>query len=445
MKLLYLFIFLLVISIKSQFYVTSDPNYIGGPTGWETFPYLFTPNGNTLLSTGGLNLKKKTQDGSYDLSFGVNGSIPIPVANFEPGKTLVANDQNIYIFWNLSSPNLGRTINKYDSNGVLDLSYGVNGTVTINYPIEKAFIDNNSNLYLQDLSGKIKKLLSNGQTDNNFNFNTATSIIRLSNNYLYIGNVAGSSRLDFNGNIDTTYGNPTALLGTFYLNKNTDEIITFSIDNVSSTMTIKKYTSNGLIDTNFGINGVKTITEFIKPSFYTADFDSDGNIVFFGGKMIGGSPGNYPDMKIIMRLKSNGAEDYTFNNNSFYYTKDNTGFIIDAKIVPGNKFLIINKYRYTMGSYKTYLSRYIRTAVLSTSEIDKAGKLSIYPNPVQDEFNIQLYNNEKLESVEIFDMVGRSIVKTFVLKNNVANLTKGTYLLLIKTNKKSYQTKFIKD
>lgn len=362
----------------------------------------------------------------------------------------VANDQNIYTFWRLPSPSIGWTIKKYDSNGVLDSSYGVNGTLTINYNYYQVFTDNNSNLYFVDLNNKIKKILANGQVDNSFNFNNPTSIVGLSNNYLYIYRSLGLSRLDFNGNLDTTFGNQGGLyLEKFYLNENTDEIITFTISNTSnSTMIIEKYTSTGIIDTNFGVNGVKTITAFTTPMFYTADFDSDGNIVFFGGYSLNNwTIGSYPNLKMIMRLKPNGMEDYTFNHNSFYYmgNTDNDGYIIDAKIVNGNKYLVINKYRYTMGSFKTYLSQIIRTAVLSTSEIDKEGKLSVYPNPVQDEFNIVLQNNEKLESVEIFDMAGRSILKTLVLKNNVADLTKGTYLLLIKTNKKSYQTKFIKN
>ncbi|PQA95182.1 hypothetical protein B0A69_06985 [Chryseobacterium shigense] len=411
---------------------------------------MFTPNGTALVSNAGEGkLKKKLLDGSYDPNFGINGSIPVSPTSGNK-MDCVANDQNIYTFWRLPSPSIGWTIKKYDSNGVLDSSYGVNGTLTINYNYYQVFTDNNSNLYFVDLNNKIKKILANGQVDNSFNFNNPTSIVGLSNNYLYIYRSLGLSRLDFNGNLDTTFGNQGGLyLEKFYLNENTDEIITFTISNTSnSTMIIEKYTSTGIIDTNFGVNGVKTITAFTTPMFYTADFDSDGNIVFFGGYSLNNwTIGSYPNLKMIMRLKPNGMEDYTFNHNSFYYmgNTDNDGYIIDAKIVNGNKYLVINKYRYTMGSFKTYLSQIIRTAVLSTSEIDKEGKLSVYPNPVQDEFNIVLQNNEKLESVEIFDMAGRSILKTLVLKNNVADLTKGTYLLLIKTNKKSYQTKFIKN
>lgn len=443
MKLIYFFIFLFVVSIKGQSYVIRDPNYTGGPTGWETFPYLFTPNGTSLLSVDSGKLIKKNQNGSYDSNFGINGFIPI-TSTFSNGIDCVSNDQDIYTFKYIGP---GWNITKYNINGVLDLSYGIDGTLTTDYNFNRnlIFIDSDSNLYLTVSSANsgVKKILSNGQVDSNFNFINGVAI-RLSKSYLYANTLLGIIRRDLNGNLDTAFGYKTApfYLGNFYLNEDTDEVITFSRD--ASTLTVNKFNSNWEVDENFGINGVKTITPEFTPAFSKVDFDSDGNILFFGGYMLTVSnPGNYPDLKLIMRLKPNGEEDYTFNNNSFYFLEYGTGFIIDAQIVAGDKFRLINKYRYTMGSYKTYLSGYIRMPDLSTPETDKTNLL-IYPNPIKDILNIKLTSNEKLEKINIYSVDGRLLFTGKEEKSNVKFLPVGNYVLEVRTNKNTYNKKLLK-
>ncbi|WP_226064355.1 S8/S53 family peptidase [Kaistella polysaccharea] len=83
-------------------------------------------------------------------------------------------------------------------------------------------------------------------------------------------------------------------------------------------------------------------------------------------------------------------------------------------------------------------------ASLSTSEGMKKGQLQIYPNPVSKSFTIK--TNEKLKSVELYDMLGRK-VQTFnnEKSNNIERLSSGVYFLKIETEKNRYVEKLIKE
>ena len=82
---------------------------------------------------------------------------------------------------------------------------------------------------------------------------------------------------------------------------------------------------------------------------------------------------------------------------------------------------------------------------LSTTDIrNGSSQISIYPNPVKDILNIK--TEQKLKSLEIFDMNGRLIQSIFSPQKqvNVSELVKGTYIIKIISEKESITEKFIK-
>lgn len=85
--------------------------------------------------------------------------------------------------------------------------------------------------------------------------------------------------------------------------------------------------------------------------------------------------------------------------------------------------------------YKTY-------ETLSLGEIKKT-QVKIYPNPVRDVINIS--SDKSIQSVEIFDILGR-LIRTETKNNiNVSQLSKGNYILKIKTSNQEIIEKFIKE
>ncbi|WP_188617362.1 DUF7619 domain-containing protein [Cloacibacterium rupense] len=81
---------------------------------------------------------------------------------------------------------------------------------------------------------------------------------------------------------------------------------------------------------------------------------------------------------------------------------------------------------------------------LSTQEFSKS-EISVYPNPVKDILTFK--TKEKVKKVEIYDVNGRLIKVELGISNNqmnVSSLKTGTYVIKVISDKKYYQTKFIK-
>jgi len=85
--------------------------------------------------------------------------------------------------------------------------------------------------------------------------------------------------------------------------------------------------------------------------------------------------------------------------------------------------------------YKTYQT-------LGLKDITKT-TIKVYPNPVKDFINIT--SDKSIKSVEIYDALGRLIKKDTYTKINVSQLSKGNYLLKIKTDSGDIVEKFIKE
>lgn len=85
-------------------------------------------------------------------------------------------------------------------------------------------------------------------------------------------------------------------------------------------------------------------------------------------------------------------------------------------------------------------------AGLDVSDIRKES-ISIYPNPVENHFKINGFDN--IESVKVFDSSGK-LIKTFdfdsLSKNSfdVSKLKIGSYLVVIKTQEETVSIKLIK-
>lgn len=84
--------------------------------------------------------------------------------------------------------------------------------------------------------------------------------------------------------------------------------------------------------------------------------------------------------------------------------------------------------------------------VIAVRSTDKAAQLSVYPNPVQQILHYQLADMEVVESVQLFDVYGK-LLKTASSINgqiSMADLTVGTYILVVQTPQQSMQQLVVK-
>lgn len=86
----------------------------------------------------------------------------------------------------------------------------------------------------------------------------------------------------------------------------------------------------------------------------------------------------------------------------------------------------------------------IADSTLATSEVSKKDIFRVYPNPTVDVINFDLAG--KITSVEVYDAAGKLVktAKDGAKSINVSALSKGNYLVKVKTENASYTKKVIK-
>ena len=78
----------------------------------------------------------------------------------------------------------------------------------------------------------------------------------------------------------------------------------------------------------------------------------------------------------------------------------------------------------------------------------KNNTLAVYPNPISEEFQLNLNNQQKVRSLKIIDISGRTVKNIRPNSSNrmyqLSNLKSGIYFLLLETDKERFQKKIIK-
>tara|TARA_B100001059_G_scaffold211640_1_gene226136 strand:- start:136 stop:1143 length:1008 start_codon:yes stop_codon:yes gene_type:complete len=81
-------------------------------------------------------------------------------------------------------------------------------------------------------------------------------------------------------------------------------------------------------------------------------------------------------------------------------------------------------------------------SVLSTNPIIYESNFNIYPNPTKEYLNIDC---SSLESVSIYNILGKELIKDNINRINVSSLSKGVYFIKVSDGINSSTKKFIKD
>lgn len=433
MKILYSLFFLASIIIQSQYYVGIDKSYQISNASYYNEPtitsdgYLFVPDRYSLT--------KLLPNGKRDTEFGFNGSLDLSFSK------VYVKDQSLYV-------GVGNNIYKYDFKGVKDNSFGTNGTLTANNVSITKIIDvNNDGTILFKSPNSIQRLLPTGNIDNSFSSIISTKEYITSNNQIIVQSSNLLKKYDLSdGHQILDFGNQGEITipqnSSWTINKSTDDIFILSKTGILSLM---KYRSDGLIDSNFGINGIATASYNIGLPITINGFttDSQNKILIYGGYRDFLYPASF-----ILRLNEDGSYDPNFNNGSDFLYQKNYGDINYFTILNDNKYLGIT----TISGLGTSIrsTQFLRTQnpneiLLSVTDIINESKVSIYPNPVKDIFDIKLSSNENLQTVKLFDASGKLILTSRSTKNNISQLNKGIYYLEVTTSSNSYKTKIIKN
>ncbi len=427
------------------------------------------------------------ENGSLDTSFGTNGII---VAAFSTAyDTLnaveVQNDGKIVVG---GYDGLDFILARYTTSGQLDPSFGTNGIVRTNYytsvlggsqdRINCIAIQDNGKIlaggysqYYGSYFYAIVRYNTNGTLDNSFGVNGKVDytfnpsgakeifdmIVTPTGKIYAVGEAITSSstsftsqaivRINSNGSIDSGFGTNgvrtfsfTNVDGRFKDIKLQDDGKLVIVGNRSVQFTLVRLSENGALDTTFSDDG--RITPSLSILGAAASFarsvliQSDGKIIISGN-----TTGTAGDQSVVIRYLPNGDLDTTFSDDglfSFLVGDEYQGGSFSV-FQPNGMLVVGGEYNDTsIANTDLYLFR-ITASTLSTSEFSGSNVI-VYPNPVNDKLYIHANAGDRA-TFQLFSIDGKE-VKTDPVLNlsddliqiDVSDLAKGVYLLRCEEN-----------
>lgn len=439
---------------------------------------------NNLIGSGlpHFMMLRYSANGTIDSTFGANGFV---YTDFDDSFSSYATSLEIQsdgklvaagFVYNVNSGDDDFALVRYNANGILDSAFGINGKVTTNINNEgnhayDVAIQKDGKILLTGssyFSTALVRYNSNGTLDNNFGVNgivytTLSNIFWSSLDYLAIqldGKIIAGGyysvniqtadfalvRFNVDGTIDTTFGNQGKVITPIgdYLDYisaikiQTDGKIlaigrSTNIQNYTD-FSLARYNIDGTLDSTFGLNG-KVITEItsLDDDAKSVVIQSNGNIIVAETANIGNE--DSANFSMISYLP-NGLVNTDFGKNGIVATRfsgqydwaQSIALQSDDKIILGGN----------SGENPDFaLCRYNTITSNVFSNIVKDFNVDVFPNPTNNNLNIQLTeNNHTIIQIEIRNFLGQIMYQTNTIQNNKAEINfskynKGLYFAVI--------------
>ncbi len=352
------------------------------------------PDGKIIVAGYALNgvqtdfaLARYLENGSLDPSFGINGlqTTAIGLNNSEGLSVALQADGKIVVVGTATLiPTRGAfTMARYDTNGVLDTTFGAGGIMinAIDSTDEHAFsvaIRPDGKIVVAGYAHPnldayydfaIAQYLPDGSLDSTFGIN-------------------GRQLTDFQGFNDYGYAMLLQSDGKIVVAGST------RAGNTMLSMAVVRYNADGTLDTNFSQDG-KTITSvnFQSDAAYSIALQTDGKIVVAGSSYLS----LYESFRFaVLRYLPNGNLDNEFGKvtTAFQVGNDQAYAVAiqaDGKIVAGGGST----------NFDFALARYLPGEVVGVGDVPiSTHALFIYPNPAAEQIVME-YSLDKAEPVSI--------------------------------------------
>ena len=384
-------------------------------------------------------LVRYNTDGTIDSSFGTTGKVVTSFEGTQASEIKVLKIHsltgNIIVGGNttVTTTKAKPVIARYTSSGLLDTAFNTTG-------IQLLWIDSLDSQYLmtvEDLAVQTNgKISAVGWSD-------FPSMSYSNDNW--------ACRINSNGTMDTTFSTDgvNKYNGSFNGNDRAFSMLLKSDNTIvvggSSDVSAQNYAYAMFEIAPTGLLG--SSSNQISVPFYALDKsypyglgeDADGKYVLVG------STGSTTSRTFsIARVNANYTLDTTFDTDGKVTTTFGANALneaFDMAIQTDNKIIAVG---YTGNDFA--IARYLGTETLSANEFENQNSLSIYPNPVKNNLQINLLDTSLTNSkYQILDLNGRVILEgnltNEISQINVENLLKGLYVLKIKNLNK----KFIKE
>jgi uncharacterized delta-60 repeat protein len=391
-------------------------------------------------SSGDFALIRYNSDGSVDNSFGINGKVTTDfLGNGDVANSLaIQTDGKIIVAgFSLDSNNVSKfSLARYNINGTLDNSFGS--------------------------SGKIIESFGNDNCGSN------SLIIQSDNKIVLAGYFSGDfaiSRFNMDGSIDNLFGTNGKIITDFYGNEDIGRCVAIQPDgriivtgNSSTNIALIRYNIDGTLDNSFGISG-KIITNINNNEVANSiALQTDGKIIITGGVHYDSTSFDL----IVLRYNLNGILDSSFGTNGKAITFIGNGDDLGNSVVIQNdgKIIVAGVSYNVAGIYgaedEVTVIRYLSLNTgININDLHLQNSILIHPNPIESDAVIE-YTIESSDvlSIKIYDIEG-SLVKSVIINQNrvpgnykdqlnIETLPSGIYILNIMNNSCYQNFKIVK-
>ena len=407
-----------------------------------------------------IRIARLNSDGSIDNSF--NSGIGL---NSPANKIQIQDDGKIIIVGNFTSYNgiLSNNIARLNTDGSLDISFNSGTGVGTSFPPSintlaiqddgKILIGGSFTSFNGTPTNQIVRLNSDGSIDNSFNigsgfsagtgFNNSVDLIRIQDDgkILVSGGFMSYNgtplndivRLNSDGSIDTSFSTGSGVNTSVFTTAIQDDgkiIIagSFTSYNGIPSNKIARLNNDGSLDTSFSSGSGSNFSIFI------LDIQDDGKILASGDfTSFNGIPSND-----IVRLNSNGSLDTSFSTGTGVNT-----FISTLAIQDDGNIIIVGGFTSYDNIGRNRIAKLNSSNILSVLEEDLRDFLSIYPNPTNNQFTIQLSNNSTLKNLNIYNNLGQLVLSSKEITIDTSKFNSGLYIVEVETSKGKSSKKLI--
>ncbi|MFH1120631.1 MAG: T9SS type A sorting domain-containing protein [Bacteroidota bacterium] len=386
-------------------------------------------------SNGNAAMARLLPDGSYDGSFSEDGKLTLSFgagngSSFQ--KILLQPDGKIVAIGEAYNTNsFDFAIARFHPDGSADDTFGEGGKTTIDF---NNYNDFGRNAILQT-DGKIVVV---GAAKNS-NGNSSIALLRL--------NADGTPDITFGAGGKTTLtisGVADDYAEAVALDEN-NRIITGGYS--AGDFLVLRFNTNGIVDPSFGTNGY-TLTDFdeFQDKAYALTIDDDGNIYLGGHGYETGNGGLFHFA--VAKYTSNGLPDTTFDldGKMTIVMGADQSTVFDMVVQPEGKILFAGQSTGVQGGFTEFaLFRLRNTTTGIPGKDPESLDIHLFPNPAADFIRMDPASSGL---IRVYDVLGVMVLQTYSAgstdRMDISMLPAGLYYLSISDHKKTRSFRFIK-
>jgi len=299
-----------------------------------------------FLSTSGnknFAVTRYLSDGSVDTGFGVNGVVTTPVSlTFDDEATSLAIQADGSIVAAGHTQNIDFALVRYDADGALDLTFGVGGVVTTNFPIgTSGGLDVANDVIIQS-DGKIVAV---GRSASRF------GVAR------YNTNGSPDTAFGVGGVVSTVVGMDPFMAAYTVLQQPDGKLLVggTGYNDVDShyAYALVRYNTDGSLDSDFGTDGIAKTDFGDSSTSYDMILRPDGKIVLVGD----GSNGTSGLGVSLVQFNEDGSLDTAFGSGGVVHTAVGTR-ATDVLLQPDGKLIVLGYFASFAAPEDLFLARY---------------------------------------------------------------------------------------